>query len=95
MRIASSENAHHGKGVAPGPSSWMGDNGSQQITQITQITKSVKSVKSVDDKKNTRCTRFNQTIHCASRLVHLVRPVIMTKKSVKSVKSVDKEGRKQ
>ena len=31
--------------------SWMGDNGSQQITQITQITKSVKSVKSVDDKK--------------------------------------------
>ena len=39
------------QGVAPGSSSWMGDNGSQQITQITQITKSVKSVKSVDDKK--------------------------------------------
>ena len=35
-------------GVAPGSSSWMGDNGSQQITQITQIIKTVKSAKSVD-----------------------------------------------
>ena len=38
-------------------------------------------------KINTRCTRFNQTTHCASRQVHPVNQVIMTKKTVKSVDS--------